>query len=381
MPILAAALPAVLQDAPAPAKKASWIHRLAGRRGLLVLVDGAPGWLLRLEDPFLLDVSAELGVIQIESKDSTALRLGLTRPGAYLLNEAGRALVGWSAGIPQDLRAAFAEAGWRPLETELRDFLRQHPERRDVAHALVVKVWERGLRRMGPSFQEDFAEALESFLSREGWAEGVQTGLPILPLPGSKEDSPLADLAYRRLEVVKVALRKNPRSPLAWELFALLAAWREGEEPRLAPFFQDLVPPPQRFEDLSDWPGPRALALAEAQLRRLGDWKGLEAFAQAKVDQILGRGTELASELPSQWAERFGSGLHHRSPLPLATEASRVLGKWLVLAMEAQLLQDREAQAGQTASLILRDGDEAARREALALARRMKAEGVAKALE
>jgi hypothetical protein len=112
------------------------------------------------------------------------------------------------------------------------------------------------------------------------------------------------------------------------------------------------------------------------------DWRGLEAMAEARLEFIREAALKLAPELPSQWHARMSPAPPFpKVPLPFATQASRSLGRWLTVLLEAQLRLGRTGPAATTASAILRDGDRAARSAAQGLARAHRADAVARVLE
>lgn len=380
--------PALAQASQVPVETAGWTAKLGGGRAMLLLVDLNPGWANRLLDPALEDLAFELVLENVPASDPTAQRLGLAGPAAYLLNEAGQVLGSWRSGPPSDIRAAFAEAGWRTRAEQLRAALRARPDRIDLRWALVAETWTRAPRRFALKDLEALADALEGLLRTGAWAGGDVPRLPVFPAPKRmNSEAPafgnsLTELARARFQEVRETLQRDPRNPAAWMLAAQLAAWHPDAEPRLAAVLEDLAPPPMGFEAALDWPTPEALALAEHQLRRLDDWRGLEAFAEERVGFLKDRALALAPEWPSQWHARLSPPPPQpKVPLAFATAASRGFGRWLVLQLEAQLRLGRTGAAATTASALVRDGDRNARSAALGLARAMKAEAVEKVLE
>ncbi len=386
---LAAAAPfAGAQTAAATPEPAAWTAKLGGGRGMLLLVDLNPGWANRMLDPALEDIAFELVLENIPASDPTALRLGLAGPAAYLLNEAGQVLGSWRSGPPSDIRAAFAEAGWRTRAENLRAALRANADRLDLRWALVAELWARVPRRFALKDLEALADALDGLFRTGAWALGEAPRLPVFPAPKRmNSEAPafgnsLTELARARFQDVRETLQKDPRNRAAWMLAAQLAAWHPDAEPRLSALVGDLDPPPMGFEGALEWPTPEALGLAEQQLRRLDDWRGLEAFAEARVGFLRAQALALAPEWPSQWHARLSPPPPQpKVPLAFATAASRGFGRWLTLQLEAQLRLGRTGAALTTASALVRDGDRASRSSALGLARALKAEAVEKVLE
>lgn len=374
---------AALRQPPVPIQTAGpWIANLHGKRGMLLLVGYAPGWYLRLEDPFLQDVADELMVGYVPVQDPLLRRLGLQAPGAYLLNEFGRSLGSWNAGVPQDLRKAFEDVGWRSLEAEMKVFLRSHPERLDVRWRLVQKLWLRVDQRHSQAGVDELASALEEFFRQDGWAQLPPRALPALfPADPEQPSGPLAELAQSRLVRVREVLKRDPEAFLAWEMLAFLTPWSPGPEPRIYRVLEELDTPPALFRNLSDWPGELPLRLAEAQLRRLKDWPGLEAYAAGRRTRLEARFLESTQDLPGPWAARFGDPATPEPRPAFIQEAAGDIGRWQVLEMEAQLEQGHAGSAGTTASLILRNGDPASIAAARGIARRLGAEAVVKSLE
>jgi hypothetical protein len=382
------ALPAAAQSAFGPVTEA-WTAKLAGGRAMLLLVDVNPGWANRMLDPALEDIAFELVFENVASSDPVAQRLGLGGPAAYLLNEAGQVLGSWRSGPPSDVRAAFAEAGWRTRAETLRAALRARPDRLDLRWALVAEYWQRVPRRYALRDLEALAEALEALLRTGAWASAEAPRLPVFAAPkrlGGEAPAfgnSLTELARNRFQDVRETLLKEPGNATAWMLAAQLAAWHPDTEPRLSVLAAELEPAaPPSFEAHLEWPAPQALQLAEMQLRRLEDWKGLEAFAEARVEFLRGAALALAPEWPSQWHARLSPPPPQaRVPLPFAAAAARGFGRWLVLLLEAQLRLGRTGAAAATASALVRDGDRASRSSGLALAKGFKAEAVARILE
>lgn len=381
------AAPALAQSAFGPAAEA-WTAKLGGGRAMLLLVDVNPGWANRMLDPALEDIAFELTFENVASSDPTAQRLGLTGPAAYLLNEAGSVLGSWRGGPPSDIRAAFAEAGWRTRADALKAALRTKSERIDLRWALVAEYWQRVPRRFSLKDLEALADALESLLRTGAWATAEAPRLPVFAPPKRmNSEAPafgnsLTELARARLADVRETLARDPGNATAWMLAALLAAWHPDAEPRLYTFFRDQEPPPAAFEALLEWPHPSALLQSETQLRRLEDWKGLEDFAETRLEFLREAALALVPELPSQWHARLSPPPPlPKVPLPFAAAAARGLGRWLTLQLEAQLRLGRLGAATTTASAILRDGDRGSRSAALSLARSFKAEAAVRVLE
>jgi hypothetical protein len=374
--------PGALQSRLGSSHAKKWISGLAGKRGMLVLVGYAPGWNARLDDPFFLEVEEELAVVYVSPQDPLLGRLGIQAPGAHLLGESGKALGGWTAGVPQDLRRAFAELGWKSMEEELREFLRAHPDRLDVRWRLVQKAWLRAVRRRTLTHFQDLAGLLEDFFKQEGWAQLPARGLPaLLPSEARRPTGPLADLAQGRIEVVRDALRRDPEAPLAWEMLAFLSSWKDDPEPRLSTFIADLEAPPQLFRTLGAWPLDLALKLAEAQLRRQADWAGMEVFATGRRELLERHILKSAPELPAAWAAKLGESRFNEMRSAFLQEACLAIGRWHLLELEAQLEQGHFGAAETTASHILGDGERATISAALSLARRFRAESIVKSLE
>lgn len=366
----------------------AWTAKLGGGRAMLLLVDLNPGWANRMLDPALEDIAAELRFENVPSSDPVAQRLGLTGPAAYLLNEAGQVLGSWRSGPPSDIRAAFAEAGWRTRAESLQAALRARPDRTDLRWGLVAEHWRRVPRRFALKDLEALSEALDGLLRTGAWAGGDVPRLPVFPAPkrpGTEAPAfgnSLTELARARFEDVRETLQRDPRNPAAWMLAAQLAAWHPDAEPRLASLVKELEPPPLGFEAALEWPTPEALGLAEQQLRRLDDWRGLEAFAEERVGFLRDRALALAPEWPSQWLSRLSPPPPQpKVTLAFAIAASRGFGRWLTLQLEAQLRLGRTGAALTTASALVRDGDAGARSAGLGLARAFKAEAVARVLE
>lgn len=381
------ALPASAQSAFGPVSE-GWTAKLGNGRAMLLLVDVNPGWANRMLDPGLEDIAFELTFENIPSSDPTAQRMGFTGPAAYLLNEAGSVLGSWRSGPPQDVRAAFAEVGWRTRAENLKAALRTHPERMDLRWALVAEYWQRVPRRFSLKDLEALSDALEGLFRTGAWAASEAPRLPAFAPPKRmNSEAPafgnaLTELARTRLADVRETLAKDPGNTTAWMLAALLTAWHPETEPRLWTFFRDQEPGPGPFEALIEWPSPSALQASEAQLRRLEDWKGLESLAEARVELLREGALALVPELPSQWHARLSPAPPQpKVPLPFATAAGRGFGRWLTLQLEAQLRQGRLGAATTTASSILRDGDRASRNAALGLARGFKAEAAVRVLE
>lgn len=385
--------PALLACLLAPAglgaqESVAWTAKLGGGRAMLLLVDLNPGWANRMLDPALEDIAFELAFENVASSDPVAQRLGLAGPAAYLLNEAGQVLGSWRSGPPSDIRAAFAEAGWRTRAESLQAALRARPDRIDLRWSLVAETWRRAPRRFALKDLEALSDALDGLLRTGAWAGGDVPRLPVFPAPkrvGSEAPAfgnGLTELARARFEDVRETLQRDPRNPAAWMLAAQLAAWHPDAEPRLATLVKDLDPPPMGFEAALEWPTPEALGLAEQQLRRLDDWRGLEAFAEERVGFLRDRALALAPEWPSQWLARLSPPPPQpKVTLGFATAASRGFGRWLTLQLEAQLRLGRTGAAVTTASALVRDGDGGSRSAGLSLARAFKAEAVARVLE
>jgi hypothetical protein len=365
-----------------------WTAKLGRGRAMLLLVDVNPGWANRMMDPALEDIAYELTFENVSSSDPTTLRLGFTGPAAYLLNEAGNVLGSWRSGPPSDIRAAFAEAGWRTRTENLRAALRARSDRMDLRWSLVAEYWQRVPRRFAMKDLEAFAEALDGLLRTGAWASSEAPRLPVFAPPkkaGSELPAfgnTLSELSRARLEDVKEALAKEPDNAGAWMLAAQLAAWHPDGEPRLHTFFCALEPPPSAFANLLEWPHPLALQYAETQLRRLEDWKGLETMAEDRLEFIREAALKLAPALPAQWHARLSPPPPQpKVPLAFASDAARAQGRWLTVLLEAQLRLGRTGPAATTASAILRDGDRASRSAAQGLARAHKADAVARVLE
>jgi hypothetical protein len=386
--VLLLACPSQAQTAVAPAAPSAWTAKLGGGRAMLLLVDLNPGWANRMLDPALEDIASELVFENVAPSDPVAQRLGLAGPAAYLLNEAGQVLGGWGSGPPSDIRAAFAEAGWRTRAENLRAALRSRPDRLDLRWALVAEHWRRAPRRYALKDLEALSDALEGLLRTGAWAGVDAPRLAVFPAPkraGSEAPAfgnSLTELARSRFQDVREALQRDPRNPAAWMLAAQLAAWHPDQEPRLSSLVRELDPPPMGFEAALEWPTPEALGLAEQQLRRLDDWRGLEAFAEDRVGFLKDLALALAPEWPSQWHARLSPPPPQpRVPLGFATAASRGFGRWLTLQLEAQLRLGRTGAALTTASALVRDGDAGSRTAGLGLARAFKADAVVRVLE
>lgn len=366
--------------------------KLTGRRGLIVLVDAPKGWERIKGDPLLQDLEEDLAVVDVDVRDAMAIRLALPAPGGALLNEAGRVIAAWME-TPKDLRTALAEAGWNSSEDLLRRHLQGHPGQCEAQWDLVRLLYRRASRRPAPGNLSDFAAALDHFLRMEGWAE-VQGSLSELPsrftapvrsatlAKSTPEDAevPLADLARLRWTDLEAAVRRNPRSVMPWSLLALLAPWRGPEEPRLAKLLMELEPPPRLVESLSSWPGEGVHERVEAQLLRLRDWAGLEAYALHQAGRLREAILVLAREQPGTWEEHFSIPGQPPPQIPFI-EAARVgMGRWLVKALDAQLRQERLSAALATAAELARDGDARSVAAAASLAKKEKAEEIARIL-
>ena len=138
----------------------------------------------------------------------------------------------------------------------------------------------------------------------------------------------------------------------------------------------------ENYASMDGGPGQGALAMAEAQLRRLQDWSGMEAFAQARVDFALRQAGLLVPEPPALWVARLKPAPPERAPrMAFGEEAAKTLGRWLTLLLEAQLLQDRAGAAANTLSVLLRDGDGASISQARGLLKRLKADSLLHSLD
>lgn len=378
-----------LQGEAAPAE--SWAERLGRTRGLFLMVEPQPGWAFALQDPRMEDLAEELTVEATRVKDPMLARFGIPGTGAYLLNEAGRVVGAWKTSSPSDLRAAFAEVGWISRAEELERQIKQQGDRVDLHGRLVTEHWRRASRRPVSENLDRLARSLDRLLQQPGWWAQRLPRLPLLlPPVNAREPLRLRDLARNRLEEVREVLRQDPESQTAWGMLAFLSLWSPGEEPRLHRFLETLPLPSARYEELLDWPGEFSHAMAELQLRRLGDWAGMEIYAQARVDRLLEVAATLAPEPPSQWAVRLGVGetQHRGQPpaapfqsLPFAQTSARALGRWLLLLLEAQLAQEKMAPAAGTISILLRDGDPRSWREARGLLAAAKADHLVRQLD
>jgi hypothetical protein len=327
---------------------------------------------MKLNDPKLEDLLEDLGIESVDPQDGVLARVGGGGPGVFLLNEAGRLIGSWTSGPPDDLREAFARAGWRPLWEELKGKLKDDPDRMDIRGRLVFNVWTRASRSPSPENLAVLAEELASFLSRPGWERAIPESLPLFrpPKPG-RELHLLGNLAATRLSDVRDLLRQHPQSTAAWEMLSFLSAWHPIAEPRLYEFLRELEPPPGRFKERAEWPGEIPLELTERQLRVLKDWDGLERYAQHRLDLIQGMAMDLSKDLPAQWIRR----LQPPPPEPPVTppfgqQSARYMGKWLLLLLESQVKVGHTGAALSTISVILRDGDPQTQELARMFARR-----------
>jgi hypothetical protein len=336
----------------------TWIARMEGRRGLLLLLDRPRGWEAARRDPFLRDVSDELVVMDTTAADLLVQRFQWSGPAALLLNESGKLIASWRDEVPKDLRQAFADAGWVSTEEQLRRYARTHPEQLDAQWELVRLLSRKAMHRPVQEHMEDLALALDRLMSVEGWA-GARVALNDFPLPADEEalKGPLAELARRRWPEAEAAARKSPTSWMPWTLLSALAPWRGASEPRLHVLLAELEPPPMLAPQLGIWPGLVVHERVERQLQRLKDWPGLETYASHQATRLRETVLALTSDTPEGWERRFQIPGQRKVRVPFTEAVKAEMGKWLLKVLEAQIQQERWAAVQTTLAWLDEEGD------------------------
>ena len=367
MPLLL--LPALVLPAdPAPAENL-FFRDLALNRGAILLVEAPAGWDRALDEPVLRARLKGVMVRRLRLTEAPARRLGLSAPGAYFTDRAGRVLRAVAGEVPSDLPELLEALGWRSSLQVLRRFIAEHPERVDARWALLDEARRELAMQQEDRTLQQVAEALALLLEREDWPrEPGRYHKPLLPEAAPREDNPLAQAARRHWGRVVEALRTEPGNLGVWSLLDLLAAWRP-DAPWLYRIALDLEPLPTREGGLSpDWPDSLVMELCARQLRERKHWRGMAEFAAQRLGALEAYQDSFHADSLNEW-----SGLVIASPTkterPTRRETlKRQAGRWYLLAFEAAVEEGRLEEAQTLARQLADTADGAALAKARALA-------------
>ena len=167
---------------------------LAMNEGGIVVVDSPFGaaWIQALKEPRLDDILERIMIRKVDAKDPGLTTLGLGNPGVHVLDPSGRLLGSFEGAPPNDLLAALESMGLRSRTEEFKGFLKQNPERVDVAWNQFERQVNLMRKRQSETVVNEMAQALHSLLVMSAWAEqDVVEEVPLSPLAPPDLENPM----------------------------------------------------------------------------------------------------------------------------------------------------------------------------------------------
>lgn len=351
----------------------SFLGDLAFYRGAIILIGADPSWIKGIST----ELAARLERIKIYSNrlpEKTLSSLGIARQGVYLLDPKGRVLLEFHGGLPADFDESLNQIGWFSRPELLKRFIQKNPDRIDVRWELFNTALTALGREQSEMAISECASALQGLLNQPSWAAvpNVFREPRIIPKVDLDPHNPLSELAASRWEEVMALVKNSPEHSPTWQIAGFLANWHVGH-PRLYKKILEIVPGPSDEVDTLTWPNSNAINQAETQLRRERDWRGMTEFAESRLSLISDQQSSFNPETANEWSGTIIVTNNKPVKLTRREKLTGAVGRWLLMAFEAALEEEREGAARVIADRLIQESNTESQVKAMHLAESHKA--------